>query len=237
MYQFTITKYLWMESLQSNALIQELKLEFSACFDCPICKELFNDSDYIPIILPCSHSICKECAFNVLTKSQHVGIISCPYKCQASFKMDLDVSRKEDAIIHKLMEMTSFSSTSGRKITKENLLSLIKLIPDMNQRNFSNTSSVVYIKVELVRQYQKHAITYDLEYDDPYAHMIRPNYLLLKIMKFIHKHQIISSTPYASIPESPPLSIDLTSQMDDAPPPVNQRGKIPKLKSIHINSL
>ncbi|XP_076087700.1 protein meiotic P26-like [Mytilus galloprovincialis] len=57
--------------------IEELKKQF---LECPICNELFNDTDRHPRVLPCLHSYCYTCLKKLIEQSKY----TCPL-CKSDF--------------------------------------------------------------------------------------------------------------------------------------------------------
>ncbi|CAG2233487.1 unnamed protein product [Mytilus edulis] len=57
--------------------IEELKKQF---LECPICNELFNDTDRHPRVLPCLHSYCYTCLKTLIEQSKY----TCPL-CKSDF--------------------------------------------------------------------------------------------------------------------------------------------------------
>ena len=54
--------------------------EFDDTSGCPICFEIYDDQDYIPRLLPCSHTICVKCATKVLGRRSFLVCPQCRKK-------------------------------------------------------------------------------------------------------------------------------------------------------------
>ncbi|CAC5418975.1 TRIM2_3 [Mytilus coruscus] len=57
--------------------IEELKKQF---LECPICNELFNDTDRHPRVLPCLHSYCYTCLKKLIEQSKYMCLL-----CKSDF--------------------------------------------------------------------------------------------------------------------------------------------------------
>jgi len=61
------------------AFVQQFHMEFNLEvmeeeLTCPVCLELYAD----PVMLPCSHSMCKKCLEEMLNcRTQRTGIVMC----------------------------------------------------------------------------------------------------------------------------------------------------------------
>lgn len=96
--------------------------------DCPKCKNNWNSSSTVPLVLFCGHSLCRNCCTNEMNDS---GVL-CP-KCSklASFPLVKDVSKSDSEF---------YFECTNTLLVNETLLELMTLIERnscKNRRNFA----------------------------------------------------------------------------------------------------